>query len=64
MFKAICSFIGKNKPEICGNTNFKNGKSQDSRDSEVRSFDYFNEEDKAEAKKQFEEYENTLVGME
>ena len=51
MFKAICSFIGKNKPDICRDLNFKNGKSQDDRDSEVRDFDYKNPEDMAEAKK-------------
>ena len=60
MFKAICSFIGKNKPEICRNLNFKNGKSQDERDSTEREFDYDNPEDVAEAKKQFEDYEDTL----
>jgi len=64
MFKAICSFIGKNKPEICRNTNFKNGKSQDSRDNVAKNFDIEDEYDMAEAKKQFDEYENTLEGME
>jgi len=64
MFKAICSFIGKNKPEICRNLNFKNGKSQDARDDESRSFDYDNDDDMAEAKRQFEDYEETLEGME
>ena len=61
MFKAICSFIGKNKPEICRNLNFKDGKSQDERDNtDDRAFNYDNPEDMAEAKKQFEEYEETL----
>lgn len=36
MFKAICSFIGKNKPEICRKLNFKNGKSQDERDNQEK----------------------------
>jgi hypothetical protein len=61
MFKAICSFIGKNKPEICRNLNFKDSKSQDERDNtDDRAFNYDNPEDMAEAKKQFEEYEETL----
>ena len=64
MFKAICSFIGKNKPEICKQLNFKNGKSQDERDNKVRTFDYDDAEDQAEAKRQFEDYEEKLEGME
>ena len=64
MFKAICSFIGKNKPEICRKLNFKNGKSQDERDNQEREFDYDSPEDMDEARKQFDEYEKTLTGME
>ena len=64
MFKAICSFIGKNKPEICRELNFNHGKSQDDRDSEVRAFDYEDKDDMAEAKRQFDDYEKTLQGME
>lgn len=51
MFKAICSFIGKNKPDVCRQVNFKNGRSQDERDNFEQTFDYDNAEDKAEAEK-------------
>lgn len=64
MFKAICSFIGKDKPEICKQLNFKYGKSQDERDNIVRDFDYDDESDVAEATRQFDEYEENLEGME
>jgi len=64
MFKSICSTIGKNKPEVCKNLNFKNGKSQDERDNIDKEFDIENKDDMKEARKQFNEYESTLVGME
>ena len=63
MFKVICSTIGKNKPEVCKKLNFKNGKSQDERDNVEKIFDKSDPEDLEEARRQFDEYEQSLVGM-
>jgi hypothetical protein len=64
LFKAVCSTIGKNKPEVCKQLNFKNGKSQDERDNIVKPFDRSDPQDMEEARRQFDEYEESLVGME
>lgn len=51
LFKAICSTIGKDKPEVCRQLNFKDRKSQDERDNVSQGFNKENPDDMKEARK-------------